>query len=61
MKIYVINLARSTMRRERIERRLRKLRIDFQFVEAFDTAFLTRTDLTRYIAADTEDFTPGRP
>src|SRR5262245_29910157 len=48
------------MRRARMERRLSSLGIDFELVEAFDTAFLARPDLSRYIAADSEDFAPNR-
>ena len=60
MKIYVINLARSPGRRARIEHRLQSLGIDFELVEAFDTAHLARPDLSRYIAGDSEDFAPDR-
>lgn len=60
MNVYVLNLARSPERRVKMERRLESLGIPFQVVEAFDTAFLPRPDLSQYIAEDSEDFAPDR-
>lgn len=56
MKAYVINMARSTNRRATMERRLKRLDIDFEFIDAFDASSVDKSSLRQYISEDSEDF-----
>lgn len=47
MKVFVINLARSTDRRASIEQQLSRLNLDYEIVEAVDGSQLSYTDIMR--------------
>lgn len=45
MKIFVINLARSTERRASMEKQLSQLNLDYEFIEAIDGSQLSYSDI----------------
>lgn len=47
MKVFVINLARSTERRTSIEQHLSRLNLDYEIVEAVDGSQLSYSDIMR--------------
>lgn len=47
MKVFVINLARSTERRASMEQQLSRLNLDYEIVEAVDGSLLSYTDIMR--------------
>jgi len=47
MKVFVINLARSTERRASMEQQLSRLNLDYEIVEAVDGSQLSYTDIMR--------------
>lgn len=58
MKIYVINLPRSTKRRKMIESNLNKLGLDFEIFEAVDGRALPKDKLNNYFD---KDFLKNKP
>jgi glycosyl transferase, family 25 len=62
VKIFVINLKRSTYRRQKLEPTLKRLNLDYEFIEAVDGYKLTREELDSYIDPENKyprNFKPG--